>query len=121
MKNLMTREGFFDMFTKKQKEDPRGEPITRNDSIESITVDGNPYYASIQGNRILVYKGGGDFGGTPTAYIFKLDDGNFLLRHSTDKGIKKVKIPTIERGLQYLKEDDDRKFKEGEKPDIDLT
>ena len=117
----MTREGFFDMFTKKQKEDPKSEPITRNDSVENITVDGNPYHAKIQSNSILVFKGGGDFGGTPTANISELDDGNFLLRHSTDKGIKKVKIPSIERGLQYLKEEDDRRIKEGEKPDIDLT
>lgn len=51
------------------------------------------------------------------AHISKLSDGNFLLKWDD----KNIKIPTIERGLEYMKDETDQRRKDIDKIDIDLT
>ena len=125
MKNLLTVEGFFDKFKKSGKEPTPGEEYVKPDNI--IEIEGNPYYAKPvdkSGNKWVVMahlrkKVDKAMASLlePHAYITKLEDGNFLLKWNK----KNIKIPTIERGLDYMKEEDEGNKAKRDKIDIDLT
>jgi len=127
MENILTVESFFNKLENKKQQDTLKEEYTEK---EKITISGNPYYAE-KGNREghwRVWKGSG---GEPIASITKLEDGNFLLRTISFPGNKRdsmfqeyknIKIPNIERGLKYMKdEEEERRKKFRDKIDLDLT
>lgn len=114
MKTIKTFEGFFDKFKKNQKVEPKVE----EPNVEKIFIPDNKYYATKDEREDFysVWSGWG-FGGSPSAYIYELEDGKFLMKHSG----KNIKLPSVERGLEYLKELDDERETNRNKIDIDLT
>lgn len=114
MKTIKTFEGFFDKFKKNQKEEPKVE----EPKVEKISIPDNKYSATRKdGDDFYSVWSGWGFGGSPSAYIYELEDSNFLMKHDG----KNIKLPSVERGLEYLKELDDERETNSDKIDIDLT
>ena len=115
MKNIKTFEGFFDKFKKNQKEEPKLE----EPKVEKISIPDNKYSANKDEREDFYYiwSGWGFGGGRPFGTIKKLEDSNFLMKHDG----KNIKLPSVERGLEYLKELDDEREINSNKIDIDLT
>lgn len=112
--NVKTFEGFLDKFKKNKKEEPKVE----KPNVEKIFIPDNKYYATKDESEDFysVWSGWG-YGGSPSAYIYELENGNFLMKF----GGKNIKLPSVERGLEYLKELDNERETNHNKIDIDLT
>ncbi len=114
MKNIKTFEGFFDKFKKNQKEEPKVE----KPKIEKIFLPNSEYSAHrVEGEDYYSVWSGWGYGGEPSAYIYELEDGKFLMKF----GGKNIKLPSVKKGLEYLKELDDEREANRNKIDIDLT
>ena len=92
---------------------------------DKIKVPNNRYYAAYIDSKYRIvdtYTDDGKYRKTVVGSFEPLEDGTFLMiykLHYTPK--TKVRTPSIERGLNYLKDIDDKKRKEDNKWDIDLT
>ena len=101
------------------KKNKKEEPKVEEPKVEKISIPDNKYSATKDEREDFYYiwYGWGFGGGRPFGTIKKLEDGNFLMKHDG----KNIKLPSVERGLEYLKELDDEREINSNKIDIDLT
>ena len=100
------------------KKNKKEEPKVEEPKVEKISIPDNKYYATKDEREDFYYIWSGwGFGARPSGTIKQIEDDNFLMKHDG----KNIKLPSVERGLEYLKELDDEREMNANKIDIDLT